>query len=124
MYGFDQNGRLYAVELPSGKRLWDTTEPVSERPASSATAFIVRQGTSGDRYWLFNDSGDLIIAELTPEGLRGDRSGATHRADQHGVRPRRGVVHAGVRQPADVRPQRQRMHLRGAGEVAATSRMH
>jgi outer membrane protein assembly factor BamB len=28
LYGFDQNGRLYAVELPSGKRLWDTTEPV------------------------------------------------------------------------------------------------
>ncbi len=68
MYGFDQNGRLYAVELPSGKRLWDTTEPVSKRPASSATAFIVRQGTSGDRYWLFNDSGDLIIARLTPKG--------------------------------------------------------
>jgi outer membrane protein assembly factor BamB len=67
MYGFDQNGRLYAVELPSGKRLWDTTEPVSKRPTAAATAFIVRQGTSGDCYWLFNDSGDLIIARLTPE---------------------------------------------------------
>lgn len=70
MYGFDQNGRLYAVELPSGKRLWDSTKPVSERPASNATAFIVRQGTTGDRYWLFNDSGDLIIAELTPKGYK------------------------------------------------------
>jgi hypothetical protein len=68
MYGFDQNGRLYAVELPSGKRLWDTTEPVSERPAANATAFIVRQGIQGDRYWLFNDSGDLIIARLSPKG--------------------------------------------------------
>ncbi len=68
MYGFDQTGRFYAVELPSGKRLWDTTQPVSERPAYSATAFIVRQGDDGDRYWLFNDSGDLIIATLTPEG--------------------------------------------------------
>ena len=70
MYGFDQNGHLYAVELPSGKRLWDTTEPVSKRPANSGTAFIVRQGTEGDRYWLFNDSGDLIIAELTPAGYK------------------------------------------------------
>jgi outer membrane protein assembly factor BamB len=68
MYGFDQNGRLYAVELPSGNRLWDTTKPVSERPAANATAFIVRQGVEGDRYWLFNDSGDLIIARLTPKG--------------------------------------------------------
>ncbi len=48
MYGFDQNGRLYAVELPSGKRLWDTTKPVSERPAANGTAFIVRQGVEGE----------------------------------------------------------------------------
>ena len=68
MYGLDQNGRMYAVEIPSGKRLWETTEPVSKRPAGNGTAFIVRQGDSGNRYWLFNDSGDLIIAELTPEG--------------------------------------------------------
>lgn len=68
MYGFDQNGRLYAVELPSGKRLWDTTKPVSQRPAANGTAFIVRQGVEGDRYWLFNDSGDLIIARLSPQG--------------------------------------------------------
>jgi outer membrane protein assembly factor BamB len=68
MYGFDANGRLYAIELPSGKRLWDTTKPVSERPANSGTAFIVRQGESGNRYWLFNDSGDIIIANLTPKG--------------------------------------------------------
>ncbi len=68
MYGFDQTGRFYAVELPSGKRLWDTTKPVSERPAYSGTAFIVRQGDEGDRYWLFNENGDLIIAKLTPSG--------------------------------------------------------
>ena len=65
MYGCDQDGKLYAVELPSGNRLWDTTEPISKRPAGSGTAFIVRQA---DRYWLFNDSGDLIIANLSPEG--------------------------------------------------------
>lgn len=69
MYGVDQDGRLYAVELPSGKRLWGTTEPISkERPAQSGTAFIVRQGDAGERYWLFNDSGDLVIAKLTPAG--------------------------------------------------------
>jgi hypothetical protein len=48
--------------------LWDTSEPVSERPVGTGTAFIVRQGDTGDRYWLFNDSGDLIIARLTPAG--------------------------------------------------------
>ena len=64
MYGVDANGRLYAIEIPSGKRLWDTWEPISERPEGSGTAFIVRQGDTGDRYWLFNDSGDIIIANM------------------------------------------------------------
>ena len=68
MYGFDQNGRLYGVELPSGERVWETTEPISRRPVYSGTAFIVRQGEDGDRYWLFTENGDLIIARLTPEG--------------------------------------------------------
>jgi outer membrane protein assembly factor BamB len=68
MYGFDQGGQLYAVELPSGKRLWETTEPVSERPVYSGTAFIVKRGEDGNGYWLFNERGDLIIATLTPKG--------------------------------------------------------
>jgi outer membrane protein assembly factor BamB len=68
MYGFDQDGVMYGVEIPSGKRLWDTTEPVSERPVYSGTAFIVRHGDEGNRYWLFNERGELIIANLTPGG--------------------------------------------------------
>jgi outer membrane protein assembly factor BamB len=64
IYGVDQSGNLMAVAVPSGERLWETTAPISERPANSGTAFIVRQG---DRYWLFNDSGYLLIAKLSPE---------------------------------------------------------
>lgn len=66
LYGFDQKGTLRAVELAEGKRLWETSEPVSERPANSGTAFIVRHG---DVRWMFNDSGDLVIAKITPEGF-------------------------------------------------------
>ena len=68
MYGVDGNGQLYGVELPSGRRLWNSTAPISARPVGTGTAFIVRQGDTGDRFWLFNDSGDLIIAELSPAG--------------------------------------------------------
>ena len=67
LYGFDQNGRLYAVKLPDGERLWDTTEPLGNRPSNSGTAFIIREG---DRYWLFTENGDLIAAELSPEGYK------------------------------------------------------
>jgi len=65
MYGFDQSGDLMAVELPSGKRLWETSAPISERRAVSGTAFIVRQA---GQYWLFNDQGEIVIAKLTPQG--------------------------------------------------------
>ena len=66
LYGMDQSGNLCALQLPDGKRLWATPDPVSKRRQGNGTAFIVRQA---DRYWLFNESGELVIAEnLTPEG--------------------------------------------------------
>lgn len=67
LYGFDQGGRLVGVTLPDGERLWETTEPVGQRPANSATAFIIRQG---DRYFMFTENGDLVVADLTPAGFK------------------------------------------------------
>lgn len=68
-YGMDQTGDMRATQLPEGELLWATPKPVSDRRVSSGTAFIVRQGDS-DRYWLFNDSGFLIIAKMTKEGYQ------------------------------------------------------
>ena len=68
-YGMDQSGDMRATQFPDGKLLWATSEPVSKRRVGNGTAFIVRQGKT-DRYWLFNDSGFLIIAELNDEGYR------------------------------------------------------
>ncbi len=67
MYGCDHSGILMAVALPSGERVWETTEPIGDRRANSGTAFIVRQD---DRYWLFNEQGELIIAQLSPQGYQ------------------------------------------------------
>jgi outer membrane protein assembly factor BamB len=65
LYGVDQPGQLRAVRLPSGERLWETTAPTTgARPASSGTAFLVK---NGDRYFLFNEKGELIVARLSPE---------------------------------------------------------
>ena len=64
LYGFDQKGVLRAISLPGGERLWETTEVTGRRVAGSETAFIVR---NGDRYILFNELGELVLATLTPE---------------------------------------------------------
>jgi outer membrane protein assembly factor BamB len=65
LYGVDQSGEFLAIDLLSGDRLWQTPWPLGERPQRSGTTFIVRQS---DRYWLFNDQGELMIAKLSPEG--------------------------------------------------------
>jgi outer membrane protein assembly factor BamB len=72
VYGVDQPGMLRAIELTTGKKLWYTFEPVIGKAedeefkgAGSGTAFIVK---NGDRYFLFAETGDLIIAKLTPQG--------------------------------------------------------
>lgn len=64
LYGFDQKGVLRALQLPDGKRLWETDDVIGKRPAGSETAFIVQHG---DRFVLFNELGELIFATLTPE---------------------------------------------------------
>lgn len=66
VYGFDQNGLLYCMDMQTGERLWQSGKPFnSSRPVGSGTAFIVQQG---DRFWLFNELGELIIAKLSKEG--------------------------------------------------------
>jgi len=66
MYGVDRRGELRAVEFATGKRLWQTLAPTTgDRPANSGTAFLTK---NGDRYFLLNEKGELIIARLTPQG--------------------------------------------------------
>lgn len=67
IYGSDcQVGCLRAVKLESGERLWETFAPTTggERRASHGTAFLVK---NGGHYYLFSETGDLIIAKLTAE---------------------------------------------------------
>ena len=67
VYGLDQTGDMRAMKIEGPELLWATSEPVSKRRVGSGTAFIVRQA---DRFWLFNENGELIIANLTPEGYQ------------------------------------------------------
>ena len=66
LYGVGQGGTMYAVDIATGKRLWSSTAFLDGKRAKQvATAFIVRQG---DRYFLHNDAGELIIAKLSRDG--------------------------------------------------------
>jgi outer membrane protein assembly factor BamB len=75
VYGVGSFGELLCVEAATGKVLWE--HKTVERKTDDgkvvgvktlfATTFIVPQG---DRHFLFDDQGDLIIAQLTPAGYR------------------------------------------------------
>jgi outer membrane protein assembly factor BamB len=80
-YGVCSYGQLRGLEVSSGKRLWEsmqatrgkrTPEKVAARDEPGqgerwSNAFLTPQG---GRYFLFNEQGDLVIAELSKEGYK------------------------------------------------------
>jgi len=67
-YGCDANsGALIAIRLSDGERLWETLVPTTGgKPRQRyGTVFLVKHE---DRFFLFNETGDLILARLSPKG--------------------------------------------------------
>lgn len=68
IYGTDCDlGALMGAKLSDGERLWQTFKPTAggERRAGHGTAFLVKHE---DKFFLFSETGDLILARLSPEG--------------------------------------------------------
>ena len=72
IFGCDvESSALIGVRVADGKRMWQTTSPTvgDLKKARHGTAFIVRHLDS-DRYFLFSETGDLILAEMTASDYR------------------------------------------------------
>jgi outer membrane protein assembly factor BamB len=79
IYGVCSYGQLRCIEAKTGKRVWEsmqatrgarTPAKVAAEPEPASTerwclAFLIPHE---DRYFLFNEQGDLIIAKLSPKG--------------------------------------------------------
>jgi outer membrane protein assembly factor BamB len=67
IYGVCSYGDLRCLKADTGERVWATLKATTakERPVRWGTAFLVAHE---DRFFLFNELGDLIIAKLTPAG--------------------------------------------------------
>tara|TARA_B100001123_G_scaffold240463_2_gene269006 strand:+ start:148 stop:1506 length:1359 start_codon:yes stop_codon:yes gene_type:complete len=63
VYGVDSYGELRGLDAQTGRRLWMSPEMTAQ--ARWSTAFFVRHG---DRYFVNNDEGLLIMARFTPSG--------------------------------------------------------
>ena len=66
IYGICSYGQFRCLNLKTGERVWETMEVTREK-ARWASGFIVRHG---DRYFINNDRGELIMAKLSPRGYQ------------------------------------------------------
>lgn len=66
IYGICSYGQFRCLNLNTGERVWETMDVTKEK-ARWASGLIVRQG---NRYFINNDRGELIIAKLSPQGYQ------------------------------------------------------
>lgn len=70
IYGCDiSSSALMGVRLADGRRLWQTLAPTLGEGGRGryGTAFLVKHR---DRFFLFTEKGDLILARLSPQGYK------------------------------------------------------
>jgi len=65
IYGVDSYGELRCLEFSSGDRVWEDLTAV-KRDRWANIHFIQQ----GDKTWMFNEHGELLITELSPEGFK------------------------------------------------------
>jgi outer membrane protein assembly factor BamB len=66
VYGVCSYGELRCLKLADGSRIWSDQRATGyTKPVRWANAFLI---PNEDRFFLFNERGDLVIAHLTPKG--------------------------------------------------------
>lgn len=93
IYGVGSYGQLRCLKADTGERIWSSlkatgsTGNARSRTDRWANAFIVK---NHDRFFLWNEKGDLIIAKLSPEGYQ--EISRSHLLDPTNPMPGRDVV--------------------------------
>ncbi|HUT09579.1 MAG TPA: PQQ-binding-like beta-propeller repeat protein [Thermoguttaceae bacterium] len=64
VYGVNGEGLMRCLDADSGDRIWHDDTATSQ--VRWGTLHMVR---NGDRIWMFNDRGELIISRLSPQGF-------------------------------------------------------
>ena len=64
LYGVDSHGELRCLDLKTGDRVWEDLTAVPK--ARWSNIHMVR---NGDKVWMFNERGELIISRLAPDGF-------------------------------------------------------
>ncbi|MGL4553155.1 MAG: PQQ-binding-like beta-propeller repeat protein [Gemmataceae bacterium] len=65
LYGCCAMGEMRCLDAATGKQVWQSYDFIGGERTDCGTAFIVPHAK---RFWVFNDVGELSLAELTPKG--------------------------------------------------------
>ena len=93
IYGVCSYGQLRCLTIDTGQRVWESLEAtnstgnIRSRTDRWANAFLIKQG---DRFFVPNEKGDLIIAKLSPQGYQ--EISRAHLLEPTNPMPGRGVV--------------------------------
>src|SRR5439155_256378 len=71
IYGLCSYGEARCLKEETGERVWQTYQATTGKSVRWGNAFLAqlaRAGKATDRFVLFNERGDLILARLTPKG--------------------------------------------------------
>ena len=92
VYGVGKDGGVSCLKLETGDMVWqDYAATTGEAgPMMWATGFLIARGDAGGRFYLFNEKGDLIEADLSPQGYK--EVGRAHLIDATNTDARRAVV--------------------------------
>lgn len=63
VYGVDSYGELRCLDAKTGDRIWE-----SDKPTPKARWSNIHMVRNGEKMWMFNERGELIIAQLSPQG--------------------------------------------------------
>ncbi len=74
IYGVDsESSQLMAVSMENGDRIWTNTKtslaPDAPKKSRHGSAFLVYHETN-KQFWIFGETGDLILADLSREGYQ------------------------------------------------------
>lgn len=64
IYGVCSYGEMRCLKLDTAERLWETHQPIVGKSVRWGHAFIIPHE---DRYFLFNELGELIICKMSPD---------------------------------------------------------
>ncbi len=93
IYGVCSYGQLRCLSMDTGERIWESLDATGStgntrsRTDRWANAFLIK---NGDKFFLANEKGDLIIAKLSPKGY--EELGRAHLLDPTNPMPGREVI--------------------------------